>query len=73
MVVPVIVLPLIVTSGSVSVPVDVIAPELIVPVVLKLPLVCVKSPVCVNVPVIPTACNDVVPDVTVKLLPIVTF
>ena len=71
-VVPVIVLLAIVTFGKVSVPVDVIAPELIVPVVLKLPLVCVKLPVCVSVPVMPTAANVLMP-VTPNVPPIVAL
>ena len=72
MVVPVIVLLAIVTLGSVNVPVLVIAPELIVPVVEKLPLDWVKFPVCVNVPVIPTAAKVLVP-VTVNVPAIVAL
>ena len=53
-------------------PVLVIAPELIVPVVLKLPLDCVKLPVCVNVPVIVVPASVVVP-VTPSVPPIVAL
>ena len=60
-VVPVIVLPLNVMSGSVNVPLLVIDPELTVPLVVKLPPVCPIAPATVSVPVMPVAANVVAP------------
>ena len=54
-------------------PLEVIAPELIVPLVVKLPPVCPMAPTTVNVPVMPVAASVLAPvtpnvPVTAKLV-----